>query len=140
MLRHRKSRQRSAHFPGVSEATVYGVRVPGTEGSAGMAVLVVEGRLDLPELREHLAGLLPSYARPLFLRIQKSIAVTATFKHRKTELVRDGFNPTATADAIYFDDPSLQAYARIDEKLYRRILAGEIRFSVRRAAARQHRW
>jgi len=117
-----------ASFPGVSEATVYGVRVPGTEGSAGMAALVVERGLDLPGLRKHLAGLLPSYARPLFLRIQNSIAVTATFKHQKTELVREGFNPTATTDAIYFDDPSQQAYTRIDEKLYRQILAGGIRF------------
>ena len=31
-----------AGFPGVSEATVYGVHVPGAEGRAGMASLVVE--------------------------------------------------------------------------------------------------
>ena len=33
-------------FPGIAEATVYGVAVPGTEGAAGMAPLVADGALD----------------------------------------------------------------------------------------------
>ena len=114
-------------FPGITEATVYGVPVPGTEGAAGMAALVVEGALDLPALRKHLARALPAYARPLFLRIQGRIAVTATFKHQKTELVREGFDPTAAGDAIYFDDPSQQAYVRLDGALFERIKAGGVR-------------
>ena len=113
-------------FPGITEATVYGVPVPGTEGAAGMAALVVDGTLDLAELRKHLWRQLPSYARPLFLRIQDHIAVTATFKHQKTELVREGFDP-ATDDAIYFDDPSQQAYVRLDGALFERIKAGAVR-------------
>ena len=96
-----------AAFPGVAEATVYGVAVPGTEGAAGMATLVVDGALDLAELRRHLARSLPPYARPLFLRIKDRIEVTATFKHKKNELAREGYDPTATQDAIYFDDPAL---------------------------------
>jgi fatty-acyl-CoA synthase len=114
-------------FPGVFEATVYGVPIPGTEGAAGMAALVVDGTLDLPELRQHLARALPAYARPLFLRIQDSIAVTATFKHQKTELVRQGFDPAASGDTIYFDDPSQQAYVRLDDALLERINAGAVR-------------
>jgi fatty-acyl-CoA synthase len=114
-------------FPGITEATVYGVQIPGTEGAAGMAALVVDGTLDLAELRRHLAHALPSYARPLFLRIQDKIAVTATFKHQKTELVREGFDPAASGDVIYFDDPSPRAYVRLDVRLYERIKAGTIR-------------
>jgi fatty-acyl-CoA synthase len=114
-------------FPGITEATVYGVQIPGTEGAAGMAALVVDGTLDLAELRRHLARALPSYARPLFLRIQDKIAVTATFKHQKTELVREGFDPAASGDVIYFDDPSPRAYVRLDVRLYERIKAGTIR-------------
>jgi fatty-acyl-CoA synthase len=114
-------------FPGITEATVYGVSVPGTEGAAGMAALVFGGTLDLAELRTHLARLLPSYARPLFLRIQDRIAVTATFKHQKIELVREGFDPAATDDAIYFDDPSQQAYVRIDGALFDRLQTDEVR-------------
>jgi fatty-acyl-CoA synthase len=114
-------------FPGITEATVYGVPVPGTEGAAGMAALVVDGTLDLPELRQYIARALPSYARPLFLRIQDRIAVTATFKHQKTELVREGFDPAASGDAIYFDDPSQQAYVQLDGGQFERIKAGAVR-------------
>jgi fatty-acyl-CoA synthase len=114
-------------FPGISEATVYGVPIPGTEGAAGMAALVADCALDLAGLRKHLASALPAYARPLFLRIQDSIAVTATFKHQKTDLVRQGFDPAASGDAIYFDDPSQQAYVRLDDALFERIKAGAVR-------------
>jgi len=114
-------------FPGIAEATVYGVQIPGTEGAAGMAALVVDGSLDLPELRTHLARLLPTYARPLFLRIQDRIAVTATFKHQKNELMREGFDPAASDDAIYFDDSSRQAYVRLDGALFDEIQAGAVR-------------
>jgi len=114
-------------FPGVIDATVYGVPVPGTEGAAGMAALAVTGALDLAELRLHLARRLPAYARPLFLRMQAGIAVTTTFKHQKADLTRQGFNPTTTADAIYFDDPSRQAYTRLDAALFQRIQNDTIR-------------
>ncbi len=114
-------------FSGITEATVYGVHVPGAEGAAGMAALVVDGTLDLAELRQHLARMLPSYARPLFLRVQDHIAVTATFKHQKNELMREGFDPAASGDAIYFDDPSQQAYVRLGGALFERIKAGAVR-------------
>jgi fatty-acyl-CoA synthase len=114
-------------FPGIAEAAVYGVPVRGTEGAAGMTALVVDGTLDLAELRKHLARLLPSYARPLFLRIQDRIAVTATFKHQKNELIREAFDPAASGDAIYFDDPSQQAYVRLDGALFDKLQAGAVR-------------
>jgi fatty-acyl-CoA synthase len=114
-------------FPGIVDASVYGVAVPGTEGAAGMAALVVDGGLDLVEFRAHLGRRLPSYARPLFLRIKDRIEMTATFKHRKVDLVSAGFDPTATGDAIYFDDPAQRAYVRLDRTLYRRIEASELR-------------
>ena len=38
-------------FPGIKEANVYGVRVPGAEGRVGMAALVVDDELDLDGLR-----------------------------------------------------------------------------------------
>jgi len=114
-------------FPGVADATVYGVPVAGTEGAAGMAALATNGVLDFAELREHLTRRLPSYARPLFLRMQAGLAVTATFKHQKADLAREGFNPAATDDEIYFDHGSRQAYVRLDTALFRRIQDGTIR-------------
>jgi fatty-acyl-CoA synthase len=114
-------------FPGVLETTAYGVAVPGTEGAAGMAVLVGEDNLDLAKLRKHLAERLPPYARPLFLRLKDGIDVTGTFKHKKSDLIREGFDPRAMPDAIYFDDPAQQAYVRLDPALHARICAGEFR-------------
>jgi fatty-acyl-CoA synthase len=116
-----------AAFRGIAEATVYGVAVPGTEGAAGMATLAVDGALDFATLSAHLAQTLPAYARPLFLRIKERIEVTATFKHKKSELKREGYDPAATQDAIYFDDPAAQAFVRLDAALYRRIQSGAIR-------------
>ena len=98
-------------FPGIKEANVYGVRA-GTEGAAGMAALVVDGELDFGEFRQHLAETLPSYARPLFLRITDQIDATGTFKHTKSDLQRDGYDPAVTSDRIYFDDPAQRAFVR----------------------------
>jgi fatty-acyl-CoA synthase len=116
-----------AAFPGVQEASVYGVRVPGTEGAAGMAALVCTDKLHLGELRKYLVRRLPPYARPLFLRVTNRIEATGTFKHVKADLQRQGFDPAATRDAIYFDDPVTKAYARLDHALYTRIEAGKLR-------------
>jgi fatty-acyl-CoA synthase len=89
-------------FSGITEANVYGVRVPGNEGAAGMAAIVPDGWLDVAALRAHLAQRLPAYARPKFLRVAKELAKTSTFKHTKNDLQRDGFDPAATRDTIYF--------------------------------------
>jgi fatty-acyl-CoA synthase len=115
-------------FSGIAEANVYGVHIPGSEGAAGMAAIVPEGRLDVAALRAHLALRLPSYARPKFLRVAEKLAVTSTFKHTKNELQRDGFDPATTSDAIYFDDPASDAFVPLDQRLFERIRSGAVRF------------
>jgi fatty-acyl-CoA synthase len=114
-------------FPGIKEANIYGVPVPGTEGAAGMAAVVLDGELDFLEFHSHLAGVLPPYARPLFLRITDQIAATGTFKPSKIDLQREGFDPAKTRDAIYFDDPAKKAFVRLDGALYAHIAAGKLR-------------
>ena len=116
-----------AAFPGIRDATVYGVAIAGHEGRAGMAALVADDGLDFTAFRDHLAATLPSYARPLFLRFMPAIEVTATFKHKKSELMRQGCNPAETADPIYFDDLHRQAFVRVDEALFAGIQAGLLR-------------
>jgi fatty-acyl-CoA synthase len=116
-----------ARFPGMVDVDVYGVSVAGADGKAGMAAIVVEGELDLAALRTHLAGCLPSYARPLFVRVQREIAMTATFKHRKSELAREGYDPAVVTDPVYFNDPDRHAFVRLDQALYGRILREELR-------------
>jgi len=114
-------------FPGVKHANVYGVTVPATEGRAGMATLVTEDELDLAELRQHLINRLPPYARPLFLRIRKNMDLTGTFKYSKTDLVRQGFDPASSDDAVYFNHLELGAFTPLDQQLYERIQMGAIR-------------
>jgi fatty-acyl-CoA synthase len=114
-------------FPRVKHAIVYGVTVPATEGRAGMATLATDDELDLAGLRDHLISRLPPYARPLFLRIRKNMDLTGTFKYSKTELVRQGYDPDASNDLVYFDNPEAGAFTRLDKDWYERIQAGCIR-------------
>ncbi|MGA6974848.1 MAG: long-chain-acyl-CoA synthetase [Candidatus Binatus sp.] len=113
--------------PGVVEAVVYGVTIPGAEGRAGMVAAVVSDDFDLNAFRQHLAKRLPDYACPLFLRILGKIETTATFKPKKQDLARESYDPAATADAIYFNDSVSKRFVRIDAALYERIASGDIR-------------
>ena len=114
-------------FPGVVEAVVYGVKIPGTEGRAGMVAAVVREVFDLSAFRQHLVERLPDYARPLFLRILAKIQATGTFKPKKQDLVRESYDPTATADAIYFNDPLRQSFVKVDAELFESIQCGKVR-------------
>jgi fatty-acyl-CoA synthase len=113
-------------FDGVADASVTGVEIPGCDGKAGMAVLVADGAVDLAALHRHLVERLPPYARPLFLTIRREIEVTGTFKHKKAA-GGPSYDPAATTDPIYFNDPSRDAFVRLDAELYRRIQRGEVR-------------
>ena len=115
-------------FRGVSEANVYGVSVPNTEGRVGMAALVAEENLDLAGLRKHLVHCLPAYARPVFLRIGSGFDVTGTFKYSKTKLICQGYDPLASADALYFESLESEAFVQLDKEFYDRIQSGGIRF------------
>jgi fatty-acyl-CoA synthase len=114
-------------FSGVTEANVYGVVVPGTEGRAAMAAISVAADLDLVALRAHLAERLPPYARPLFLRLCQGMDVTTTFKQTKGSLVREAFDPSAVNDPLYFDHPVEQRFVPVDDRLYTDIRHGRVR-------------
>jgi fatty-acyl-CoA synthase len=115
-------------YPGVKEANVYGVEVPGTEGRVGMAALVVEDDLDLEGFGRHVTTQLAAYARPVFLRVCQEIETTSTFKQRKLDLVKEAFNPQATGDPIYFLHPERQSYVVLDEDMYGEICGGGVKF------------
>jgi fatty-acyl-CoA synthase len=114
-------------FPGVEQANVYGVAVAGADGRAGMAALVIRENFDIAAFYDYLVSRLPSYARPLFLRIRAEIETTSTFKQTKSRLAREGFNPSDTPDVLYFNLADQSAYVRLDESLFDRIQAGQVR-------------
>jgi fatty-acyl-CoA synthase len=111
--------------PGVIEAVVYGVAVPGGEGKAGMAALVVDQTFSLLALRTHLAARLPDYARPLFVRLCPALETTGTFKMRKADLVREGY--AMAPDPVWFDDRTTDAFLTCDAKLLAAIAAKAVR-------------
>jgi fatty-acyl-CoA synthase len=114
-------------FPGVKHANVYGVAIPKNEGKAGMAAIVSVGLLDMAGLRQHLATYLPPYARPLFVRVKTDVEVTGTFKYSKAELVHQGYDPGVSDEAVYFENAESGSFARLNQEMYERIQAGEVR-------------
>jgi fatty-acyl-CoA synthase len=112
---------------GVLDGVVYGVTVPGADGRAGTAALLVDAEFDLAAFRADIALRLPAYARPVFLRLLKTIDSTGTFKPRKLDLVQAGFDPARINDPLYFDDARAQAYVPLDAALFAAIAAGAVR-------------
>lgn len=113
--------------PGIEEANVYGVSITGTDGRAGMAALVTNGDFDVDVLSGLVEEGLASYARPIFIRILSQMEVTGTFKHRKIDLVREGFDPGRVSDRLFFRDPEKRCYVPLDASTFERIESGLIR-------------
>jgi fatty-acyl-CoA synthase len=111
-------------FPGIIDANVYGVTIPGADGRAGMAEIVCAGPIDLSAFRDHLAQHLPRYAHPVLLRLRKEIDLTPTFKPLKRGGGQDGYDPSACTDQLYVNDPERRAYVALSQRLYERIRAG----------------
>lgn len=110
---------------GVQECNVYGVKVPHKDGRAGMACIIPVDRatFDMAALYKLVRTELPLYAAPLFVRVTTAaMDVTGTFKHKKTELVEQGFNPhVITDDELYFRDDLKGAFVPLTKDLYQRI-------------------
>ncbi|RJS91956.1 long-chain-acyl-CoA synthetase [Salinisphaera sp. Q1T1-3] len=115
-------------FSGVSEAVVYGVAVPGTDGRAGMVAITPTGDADAFDwtgLARHLQDTLPAYAVPVFARIKPEQEMTGTLKYRKVDLKEDGYDP-ASGDIVYMRADSGRDYTPIDEATRARLNAGEL--------------
>ena len=112
--------------PGVAEAIVYGVSVPGAEGRAGMALLIIDEQFELDALVPRLEAL-PPYARPLFLRLSREIEATETFKPKRRLYLEQGFDPKRVDDPLYVFESERQAYAPLDAKRHEAIRNGTVR-------------
>ncbi|MGH0030962.1 MAG: AMP-binding enzyme, partial [Myxococcota bacterium] len=102
-------------FPGVEIANVYGVRVPGMEGRAGMVTLVMQPgeRFDPEAFHAFALEQLPRYAAPVFVRVAPEAEMTTTFKLRKVDLQREGYG-SEVRDPLYVRDDALGAYVPLD--------------------------
>jgi len=112
----------------LKDACVYGVEVPGAEGRAGMAAIVDDQHnIDLVHLHKELCKKLPAYARPLFIRLLNKVDQTGTFKLKKVDYRKDGFNPAKTSDKMFYLNAKQGGYLPIDEKSYEEIKLGKVR-------------
>jgi fatty-acyl-CoA synthase len=87
----------------------------------------VDGDFKLDALPGWLKLRLAPYARPIFLRLSPQIDVTGTFKQRKVDLVREGFDPAAIADPLYFFDAENGRYERLTAERHADILEGRVK-------------
>jgi fatty-acyl-CoA synthase len=118
--------QALAVLPGVKEASVYGVKVGDLDGRAGMASLVVGPDFDIAGLAAEVDAALPAYARPVFVRLRPELAVTGTFKHRKIDMVADGFDPEHVKEPLYVRD-SGKGFVAITPEVMAEIVGGRMR-------------
>ncbi|MFT4201660.1 long-chain-acyl-CoA synthetase [Gordonia sp. (in: high G+C Gram-positive bacteria)] len=91
--------------PGVVESVVYGVTVPGADGRAGMAAIVVDdgwGEQSWARLATAVRDRLPAYAAPVFVRVVPEIEHTSTFKSRRVELREEGYDQVGDDEVRVF--------------------------------------
>jgi len=111
---------------GVVESNVYGVTVPNTEGRAGMVALVVDDTFDLDAFASHVLDTLPKYARPCFVRLQKELTVTGSFKYVKTHLKKEGYDPALVSDPLYLLDTDRRAYVPLSAEHVARLASSDL--------------
>lgn len=117
-------------FPGVEDAVVYGVEIPGTNGRCGMAALRLrEGAtLDGNALAAHLDSELPVYAAPLFIRLLGEVETTGTFKYKKADLKQAAYDPQRVQDPLWVRLPGSAAFQPLDSELHAAIERQAYRF------------
>ncbi len=122
-----------SEYPKISEAVAYGVEIPNTNGRAGMcAITPHEGQhiedSDYAALLSFFKKSLPSYAVPVFLRIQQKMETTGTFKYQKNTLKTQAFDPAKVEEVLLVWLPGEKQYCLLTPEIYSNIQNGNYRF------------
>ncbi|WP_347456617.1 long-chain-acyl-CoA synthetase [Acinetobacter thermotolerans] len=117
----------------IVEAVVYGVEIPNTNGRAGMAAITLKpdtqlNEADLKEMLSCFKKCLPAYAVPVFLRVQKQVETTGTFKYQKNKLKEQAFDPSKTDERLLVWLPGTDAYTDVTPEIFANIQAYQYRF------------
>lgn len=107
--------------------------VTGTDGRAGMVALHLNDQslttltpAMITALSKHVKEVLPNYARPKFIRVQRELTMTSTFKQQKVSLVREGYDVTKVTDSMFYLNPATQSYFPLDHVVFTQIMAGKV--------------
>jgi fatty-acyl-CoA synthase len=63
----------------------------------------------------------------VFIRLRPEMEITGTFKLKKTDLVKDGFDPSRIDDPLFWYNTVSARYEALSKKVYDAILAGTIK-------------
>jgi fatty-acyl-CoA synthase len=112
--------------PGVEAVAVFGVKVPGADGRAGMAAAVLKDgtEFDGASLAHSVYDRLPGYAVPLFIRVVDSLEHTATVKTKKVDLREQGYGPDVD-DPVYVLNGREEGYVPYYDDYPDEVAAGE---------------
>lgn len=125
-------------FPGIAEANVYGVTVPGHEGRAGCAALhltIAPTEAFFTDLLQYSRTNLPRYAIPVFLRIVKNSSHIHNHKQNKVGLRQEGVDPKLIGsiekdgknDAFMWWNPASDTYVPFAESTWSSLSRGEVK-------------
>jgi fatty-acyl-CoA synthase len=108
---------------GLELINIYGVQVPGHEGRAGMAAILMQsGRAFDPQALYALTeARLPRYAAPVFVRVTQAADLTASYKLRKVDLQRQGYCPTRCGDPLFIRDEQAGTYVPYSAQVLARV-------------------
>ncbi len=117
-------------FNQVNMANVYGVKIPKSEGRAGMVAFNCELKeFKWSDFSKFVAEKLPKYAQPIFIRIIKELETTGTFKLKKNDLREEAYHlDKIKGDQIYIKKPGNSSYEVLDRSYYDIIMSGEAGF------------
>jgi acyl-CoA synthetase (AMP-forming)/AMP-acid ligase II len=129
----------------IEEANVYGVQLPGFDGRAGCAAIVLSpeqqtmfnsnNRVDerlLKSLAAHSLKNLPRFAVPIFLRVLKDESAshrTGTNKQQKQVLREEGVDPSkieAKGDLVFWLPPGEQQYIPFSSEDWAKVSSGKV--------------
>ena len=117
-------------FEQVNMANVYGVKVPHSEGRAGMVAFNCDpNTFDWKAFSSFVDEKLPPYARPVFVRIIEELETTGTFKLKKGDLREEAYHlDKVNNDLVFVREPKSECYTRLTSENYEQINNGTISF------------
>ena len=112
-------------------STAYGVKIPFTDGNAGMAAIIPKSSIsgfDFKDLATICGKNITSYAMPIFLRFKSKLSTTATFKFKKVKLKREGFDIKKINEPLYVILPGQSEYIPLTTEIYDNIQNQKYKF------------
>ena len=117
-------------FHQVNMANVFGVKVPQSEGRAGMVAFNCDlNEFEWNNFSKFVSENLPSYAQPVFIRIIEELETTGTFKLKKNDLREEAYHlDKVNEDKIFIKKPGESLYILLDDEYYKVIQEGKAGF------------